>query len=150
MAKSADAVSIAELSRDIIEAGLGWSWTPSHIVEEINSKTSNVIVTTQGNKVLGFAVMKYFDHEARLNLFGVHPDYRRKGIGSQMIKWLEETALINGNGVVYLETRLNNQAAREFYKTLGYTVIQRIPGYYQGRETAIRMAHDLWSGVSHK
>lgn len=150
MAKSIDAASIAEMSRDIIESGLGWSWTPSHVIEEINSKNSNVIVTMQGNKVIGFAVMKYFDNEARLNLFGVDPKYRRKGIGTQMIKWLEETALINGNGVVYLETRLRNQAAREFYKNLGYKVIQRIPGYYQGRETAIRMAHDLWTGVSHK
>ena len=64
-----------------------------------------------------------------------------------MIKWLEETALINGNGVVYLETRLTNKESRKFYKSLGYKVIQRIPGYYKGRETAIRMAHDLWDKV---
>ncbi len=65
-----------------------------------------------------------------------------------MIKWLEEAALVNGNSVVYLETRLKNPAAREFYESLGYKVIQRIPGYYKGREAAVRMAHDLWSGVS--
>lgn len=65
-----------------------------------------------------------------------------------MIKWLEETALINGNGVVYLETRLKNHEARKFYKSLGYKVIQRIPGYYEGRETAVRMAHNLWADVS--
>ena len=150
VAKCVDAVCIAEMSKDIVESGLGWSWTPSHVIEEINSKNANVIVTLEGNKVIGFAVMKYFDSEARLNLFGVHSKYRRKGIGAQMIKWLEETALINGNGVVYLETRLRNQGAREFYKSLGYKVIQRIPGFYKGRETAVRLAHDLWSDVSHK
>lgn len=64
-----------------------------------------------------------------------------------MIKWLEKTALISGNGVVYLETRLTNQEGRKFYESLGYKVIQRIPGYYKGRETAVRMAHDLWSKV---
>ena len=148
LAKISDALRIAEMSRDLIESGLGWSWTPSYVVREINKKNSNVVVMVEGNKVIGFAVMKYFDDEARLNLFGVHLKHRRRGVGTRMIKWLEETALINGNGVVYLEARLRNHGAREFYKFLGYKVIQRIPGYYEGRETAIRMAHDLWSGVS--
>jgi len=148
LAARGDALCIAQMSRDIVESGLGWSWTPAHVIEEINSKQANVIVTLHGNKMIGFAVMKYFDNEARLNLFGVDPKYRRKGIGTQMINWLEETALTNGNGVVYLETRLQNHEARQFYKRLGYKVVQRIPRFYKGRETAVRMAHDLWLGVS--
>jgi ribosomal-protein-alanine N-acetyltransferase len=145
-----DAVSIAKMSRDLVESGLGWSWIPSRVVKEMKSKNSNVIVTLDEKKVIGFAVMKYYENEARLNLFGVHSKYRRIGVGTQMIKWLEEIAVINGNDVVYLETRLRNQEARKFYKSLGYKVIQRIPGYYNERETAIRMAHDLWSGSSYK
>jgi len=148
LAKSGDAVRIAEMSRDIIEMGLGWSWTPSRVIKEMNEKNSNVIVTLEGNEVIGFAVMKYLDGEARLNLFGVHPNHRRKGVGTRMIKWLEKTALINGSSVVYLEARLRNQGARQFYKGLGYKEIQHIPGYYKGRETAVRIAHDLWSDVS--
>ncbi len=118
------------------------------MLRAIDEKLSTVSVADEGNEVIGFAVMQYFDAEARLDLFGVHPTRRRKGVGTRMVKWLEETALTNGNGVVYLETRLRNHEAREFYESLGYRVIQRIPGYYKGRETAIRMAHDLWSGAS--
>lgn len=147
LAKISDALRIAEMSRELIESGLGWSWTPSRLAREIHEKNSNVIVTNEGNDVIGFAVMRYLDEETRLNLFGVDPNHRRKGVGSRMIKWLEKTALVNGSGVVYLETRLKNRGAREFYKSLGYKVIQRIPGYYKGRETAVRMAHDLWSDV---
>ncbi len=147
LARISDALRIAEMSRDIIESGLGWSWTPSRVAREMDDKYTNVIVMRAENEVLGFAVMKYYEQEARLNLFGVHPDHRRKGIGTRMIKWLEETALVNGNGVIYLETRLKNRDAREFYKSLGYKVTQRIPGYYKGRETAVQMAHDLWSGT---
>ena len=148
LAKRSDAVRIAEMSRDIIESGLGWSWTPARVALEINEKSSNVIVTLEGKEVIGFAVMRYLDSEARLNLFGVHPDHRRKGVGTRMLKWLEKTALINGSSVIYLEARSRNQTARTFYKGLGYREIQRIPGYYEGRESAIRMAHDLWSDVS--
>ena len=144
LAKPSDALLIAEMSRDLIESGLGWSWTPSRVAREIKGVNSNVILTLKENCVIGFAIMKYLNEEACLNLFGVHPNHRRKGVGTRMLKWLEETALTNGNGVVYLETRLANEASRKFYKSLGYKVIQRIPGYYNGRETAIRMAHDMW------
>ncbi len=147
LARTRDALCIAEMSRDFIESGLGWSWTPSRVLRAMDDKSSNVVVAVEANEVIGFAVMQYFDAEARLDLFGVHPCHRRKGIGTRMVKWLEETALVNGNGVVYLETRLRNHEAREFYKSLGYRVVQRISGYYKGKESAIQMAHDLWSGA---
>ncbi len=146
LATTGDAPRIGEMSRDFIESGLGWSWTPSRVLRAIDDKSSNVVVAVEADEVIGFAVMQCFDAEARLDLFGVHPVHRRKGVGKRIVKWLEETALINGNGVVYLETRFQNHGAREFYKSLGYRVVQRIPGYYKGRETGIRMAGDLWSG----
>ncbi len=128
LATTSDALRIGEMSRDFIESGLGWSWTPSRVLRAIDEKSTNVVVAVEGNEVIGFAVMQYFDAEAHLDLFGVHPSHRRKGIGTRMVKWLEETALVNGNGVVYLETRLRNHAAREFYSSLGYRVVQRLPG----------------------
>jgi ribosomal-protein-alanine N-acetyltransferase len=147
LASFAEARCIAEMSRTLIESGLGWSWTPWRVTNEIRSIETNVIVATEGTDVIGFAIMKYYDQEARLNLFAVQPNYRRKGIGKQMVKWLEEVALLNGNGVIYLETRSSNKGAREFYQKLGYKVVHRIPGYYKGREAAIVMAHDLWSSA---
>lgn len=148
LAKTCDARTIAEMSRDLIESGLGWSWTPLRTIKEIRNSNANVIVATEGNTLTGFAVMRYLQTEAYLNLLGVHPKHRRKGIGKRLVKWLEETALVNGNGIVYLETRLNNKEARQFYRSLGYKIIQRIPRHYKGKETAIRMAHDLWSDVA--
>jgi len=145
LAKIADASRIATMSRDFIESGLGWSWTVSHVVRKIRSRRRNVIVSAEGTEIVGFAVMQYADNKAHLELLGVHPKHRRTGIGKRLIQWLETTALVSGIGVVYLETRLRNEGAREFYKGLGYQVVQRIPRYYKGRETAIRMAHDLWS-----
>jgi len=139
-----DALCIAEMSRDLIETGLGWSWTPSRVLKAIKEKGSNVIVTREGNQIIGFAVMRYLEAEAHLDLFCVLPYHRRKGVGTRMIKWLEETVLCNGTGVVYLETRLSSKEAREFYISLGYEVIQHIPAYYRGTESAVRLAHDLW------
>ena len=148
MAKPSDALSIATMSRDLIESGLGWSWTPTRVLREIRNKQANVVVAAEGSRLTGFAVMRYLEAEARLNLLGVHPDYRRKGIGRCLVRWLEKTALINGNGIIYVETRLKNHQARQFYQSLGYKVIQQIPRYYNSKETAVRMAHDLWSDAA--
>ncbi|MEJ2590070.1 MAG: ribosomal protein S18-alanine N-acetyltransferase [Candidatus Thiodiazotropha sp.] len=139
------ALRIAEMSRYYIESGLGWSWTPARVEREIRSKHSNVIIAVEGREMVGFAIMVYADDEARLNLFAVHPQHRRKGIGTRMLQWLENTALVNGSGVVYLEARQSNLTARRFYEALGYRVVQHIPRYYKGREAAVRMAHDLWA-----
>ena len=145
LGKFSDAMRIAEMSRLIIEHGLGWAWKPERVIREMRSKNSNVVVAVESAKVIGFAIMSYGEEEARLNLFAVDPGYRRKGVGTRLIQWSEKTALVNGSGVVYLEARSGNIGAIKFYESLGYRVVQRVPGYYSGRETAVRMAHDLGS-----
>ena len=145
LAKDADALRIATMSRDFIESGLGWSWTAPQVIRKIHSRHSNVIVSLEGKDIVGFAVMKYGDSVAHLELLGVQQKHRRTGIGKRLIRWLETTALVSGIGVVYLETRLQNEEARAFYKCLGYRVVQSIPRFYRGKEAALRMAHDLWS-----
>jgi len=148
LARHGEAFDIATMSRDCIETGLGWSWTPRRVLDEIRSPKSNVIVTAHRDAVIGFAVMVYRQEEARLNLFGVHPQHRRKGVGTRMIRWLEETALVNGSGILYLETRASNRSARDFYRGLGFREIQWIPGFYSGKESAVRMGKDLWFQVA--
>lgn len=144
LAKFNDASQIGNLSRMIIEYELEWSWTPQRIVRNIKDKNTNVIVADKSNRVIGFAVMSYFTNEAHLNLFGVDPNYQRKGIGTKLITWLEKSALVGGIGIIYLETRLSNETGRKFYERLGYSAIQHVPRYYDGKESAIRCAKDLW------
>ena len=48
-----------------------------------------------------------------------------------------------GTFIVGLELRAQNQAARAFYRSLGYRELGSIPGYYQGIEAAIRMERDV-------
>jgi ribosomal-protein-alanine N-acetyltransferase len=91
----------------------------------------------------GFAIMQFYDEHAHLNLLGVDPALRRFGIGRRLLEWLEETALAGGIFTVTLEVRAGNLGARTFYRDLGYQETDSLPGYYGGRETAIRMARDL-------
>ncbi len=139
-----EAPQIAVMSRDLIEAGLRWSWTPSRVALGIQARDTNVLAACVGRRIVGFAIMRFLQQEAHLYLLGVDTGHQRTGIGRQLIEWLETSALAAGVSIVYLEVRAKNKAALSFYERLGYRRIQRVPGYYQGRETAIRMARDLW------
>ena len=143
LARIRDAQLIALMSRDLVEQGLRWSWMPQRVAAHIRSPDSNVLTAWVEGRLTGFAIMQFYDEHAHLNLLAVDPAARRFGIGRQLLAWLEETALAGGIFTITLEVRAGNVGARRFYQALGYQETDSLPGYYSGRETAIRMARDL-------
>jgi len=143
LARPADAQKISELSRDAIEHGLPWSWTPRRVMRSIHDVSTNVAVARRGSRVLAFAIMSYGDEEAHLLLLAVEPVLRRRGVGSALLAWLEMTARVAGIGLIRLEARSANRIARSFYRRHGFTETGLHRGYYQGVEDAVRMTKDL-------
>lgn len=137
--------SIAEMSRDNIEHGLGWRWTPERVRDYLLDSDTNVVVAHDHRKLAGFGIMKYRYEEAHLMLLAVADSHRRRGVGSALVAWLEKSALTAGIGCIYLEARQVNNGARNFYRKLGYREIRTMRGYYQGREDAVQIAKDLWA-----
>jgi ribosomal protein S18 acetylase RimI-like enzyme len=145
LARIRDAGRIALMSRDLVEAGLPWSWTAARVTAHIRSPDSNVLTAKIGEEVIGFSIMQFYDEHAHLNLLAVALVYRRFGVGRQLLEWQEDTARAGGIFTVNLEVRAGNVGARNFYRQLGYRESNYIPRYYSGREDAIRMTHDLRS-----
>ena len=144
LARPDEAHRIAEMSRDFIEYGLGWKWTPARILRCQRDSATNVAVARARDELIGFAIMEYREEEAHLLLFAVSAAHRRRGVGSALLSWLEKTALTAGIGLIYLEARLRNSPAREFYHKHGYREIARVRGMYRGVEDGVRLARDLW------
>jgi ribosomal-protein-alanine N-acetyltransferase len=143
LARPADAGSIANLSRDLIEYGLQWRWTPLRVEASIRAPNVNVLVACAHKNIAGFAIMRYGDDDAHLDLLAVAPSCRRAGLGRQLIEWLEKCAVVAGIFSVNLEVRATNEEAQLFYNRLGYRALVHLPGYYQGIEAALRMRKDL-------
>jgi ribosomal protein S18 acetylase RimI-like enzyme len=143
LARLRDAQAIALMSRDLVEFGLPWAWTARRVAAHIHASDSNVLTAWSDERLIGFAIMQYFEEHAHLNLLGVEPAYRRFGIGRRLVEWLEETARVGGMFSVRLEVRAGQTGSRTFYRRLGYQEDKYIPGYYSGREAAVRMTHDL-------
>lgn len=143
LAKTGDAARIASMSRELIEHGLPWSWTPARVLGSIRAPDTVVLVAHRGARMLGFAIMFFGVDEAHLSLFAVARSEQRRGLGRRMLEWLERSALVAGVGVVNVEARAGNDAARRFYQRLGFQQIRRLRGYYCGKEDAIRLSRDL-------
>lgn len=146
LAKSADARVIADLSRDVIEQGLGWSWTVPRVLKALRDDATNVIVARRHQHtgdVAGFAIMRYGDDTAHIVLFAVDEARRRHGIGTALMAWLETTARTAGINSIALEARSGNAEARAFYKRVGFNEIGVRVSYYRGVEDAVRFEKSL-------
>jgi ribosomal protein S18 acetylase RimI-like enzyme len=143
LARSSDALEIAEMSRDLIEYGLDWSWTPARVRRSISGRESLGVVARRQHRIAAFAIMHFGDESAHLNLLAVATSHRRQGLGRQLMEWLTATAIEAGIFRIDLELRAQNLAAREFYERIGFDALNVIPGYYQRREAALRMTQRL-------
>lgn len=143
VARNADAAPVARLSRIHVEHDLPWSWTEERILKAIHHPETAVIVARAGRRLAGFAIMQFGDAHAHLNLLAVAPGYRGRGLGRELVGWLESCARTAGIFDVRLELRADNHGARAFYEALGYAEDGRVRAYYAGREDARRMHRDL-------
>jgi ribosomal-protein-alanine N-acetyltransferase len=144
LAKHADSAAIAGLSRQLIEHGLRWRYTPNRIAGLIDKRGTNVATAKQQGALVGFGIMTYYDHRANLDLLAVVPGYTRRGIGKRIVDWLEHVAITAGLQWTYVQARETNRAALAFYKTLGYQRRAVRFGIYDGLDNSVRMIKDLY------
>ncbi len=143
LARRKDAPAIAQMARTLIEVGLPWSWNERRIARCLADPDCVVLTAQHDGQIAGFAIMRYGDEDAHLDLLAVTPPHRRAGVGSQLLQWLEQCAVVAGITRVALEVRAGNEGARLFYERMGYRILVHLSGYYQGREAAVRMGRDL-------
>lgn len=73
----------------------------------------------------------------------IRPEYRRRGLGSRLLKE-SIIAMINaGANELFLEVRMSNDAAVALYQSLGYKILKEIRHYYRDFEGAYLMAQKV-------
>jgi ribosomal-protein-alanine N-acetyltransferase len=142
-ANRSDAATIAAMSRDLVEAGLGWAYRRERIAELIADVDTVTLVARERERIVGFSVMTFGDDRAHLVLLAVRKPSQRRGIARRMILWLVESAAVAGAASVHVELRSHNVPAIALYRATGFAESLRVPGYYRGREDAIRMVRVL-------
>src|SRR5258705_7601810 len=136
IASRGDAAMLASMSRDLIEAGLGWRYRAQSVRDLIDDPETVTLVARNSESLAGFGIMKFGDERAHLVLLAVRPAYQRRGIARRIIHWLVESAVTAGGASIHVELRARNKAAYTFYPPIGFCGTLRLPGYHFRPETA--------------
>lgn len=125
------------------------AWSKKQIAMFLESAGSVNLMAKIEDKIVGF-VIGLIDRYDGFNLghivtIDVLPDYRRKGIGTALLKSVEQEFKDAGVKVCYLEVREDNLAARGLYHEAGYVEVERLENYYSRGGHGVRLEKTLLS-----
>jgi ribosomal-protein-alanine N-acetyltransferase len=139
LATLSEAADIAAMSRDYIEKGLPWTWTEERVAHSIRDPETNVVVAGENGAIIGFGIMFYASEDAHLILFAVRHAHQRRGVGSAILRWLEDVARAAGAKRIRVECTRENSPARNFYCEHGYHELDIAKKMYRGLKDGVHL-----------
>jgi ribosomal-protein-alanine N-acetyltransferase len=123
------------------------AFTKEHIMALLQDADSVSLIAQLNDEIVGFIIgiiqrirgVKI----GHIYTIDVAIKHRRKGVGIELLKELEQIFSEKGVKVCYLETRLTNIAALELYQKQGYVAIERLNNYYFKGVHGIRLQKRL-------
>jgi ribosomal-protein-alanine N-acetyltransferase len=94
-------------------------------------------------KIVASIVLMIMGRVGKVVSLGVDPNYRRSGVAKRLMALGEKEMRKRGAASMHLEVGITNGSAVELYKTLGYQIVRRIPGYYSWGEDAFTMTKKM-------
>ncbi len=117
---------------------LGGFWTEEAYLREIESDKSTLIILRLWEfefdnqpQIIGMACLWSIVDEAHITLLGIHPNFRRQGLGELLLFSLLEDAIARKLEWATLEVNVNNLAAINLYKKYNFQAVGTRKGYYQ-------------------
>lgn len=119
---------------DVLSFGVPWP-ASSYRFELLDNPASLLWVaeaslTEEKTQVVGMIVVWLIVDEAHIATVAVHPDYRGRGIGREIIVIALRESSRKGAKKATLEVRAGNEIARQLYESLGFQVVGQRPRYY--------------------
>jgi ribosomal-protein-alanine N-acetyltransferase len=115
---------------DIRSFSLPWS-ERSFRYEVTENPVSRGWVAEVNGQIAAMLVLWFIVDEAHIATIAVRPDFRRQGIGEQILLCALRSARDEGAQRAFLEVRAGNVAAQTMYRKYGFTVAGVRPGYYR-------------------
>jgi [ribosomal protein S18]-alanine N-acetyltransferase len=123
----ADVAAVHEIER----LSFRTPWPAYAFEQELRgNRLAHYVVARAGDRVVGFAGVWLMVDEAHVTTFSVHPDWRRQGIGRQLLLSLVDLAERIRARRMTLEVRASNEAAQALYRSFGFEEVGRRPKYY--------------------
>lgn len=117
-------------------------WRRSFFRADLGRPQGICLVAEEQGEIVGYAVAWGAD-ELHIANFAVAPAARRRGIGRAMMNEVLRFGATAGARTAYLEVRVSNAAARQFYAAHGFVPTFVRKGYYENGEDALIMEREL-------
>jgi ribosomal-protein-alanine N-acetyltransferase len=131
---------------DLISFSLPWpaSAFRYELLDNPHSALWVAETTSQDREVVGLIVVWMILDEAHIANIAVHPDFRRRGIGANLLAVALKDAFEKGLRSATLEVRAQNTGAQSLYRIFGFEEVgQRLRYYRDNNEDALLMTVDL-------
>jgi ribosomal-protein-alanine N-acetyltransferase len=97
------------------------------------------LVAEIDGRIAGDMISRIMNDKAELASLAIHPDFRRRGVGSALLEETIRRVKYHGIGYIDLEVRKTNLAGFRFWEKMGFTLIGEQPGFYDDGEAALQM-----------
>lgn len=146
---SKDVLNMVEIEKECYNGKVPWN--ASSLFQDINNnKNALYIMVRDGRIGVGFIGAWFSGDEAHVTNVAVIPSYQGKGIGTFLMKQMEEVAIKENKTFFSLEVRVSNKKAITLYEKLGYEAVKIKKRYYKpDQEDALEMKLDL-KGVNNQ
>jgi [ribosomal protein S18]-alanine N-acetyltransferase len=117
-------------------------WLEDDFIRSLRQRNCIGMVAEYDDRVVGFMI--YELHKTRIHVlnFAVASEFRRCGVGSQMIAKLTAKLSCQRRSRIILEVRETNLAAQLFFRENGFRAVSVLRGYYADTpEDAYIMQH---------
>lgn len=116
-------------------------WIKDAFVNELtNNHFAYYIVAVHQERLIGYCGVWVIIDEAHITNIAVHPDYRGKQIGENLLRRVIYLSMVYGATKMTLEVRVSNHVAQALYEKLGFVRKGLRKGYYtDNQEDAIIM-----------
>lgn len=135
-----DMAEVFRIERDSFE----FAWTEEDFLEALRKRNYIGMVAEADDRIVGFMV--YALHKAHLQVvnFAVHPDYRRRGVGAQLVAKMRSKLHAYRRTELTLAVRESNLAAQLFFRKTGFKAAEVLRGHY---EDSGEDAYSMWLGL---
>jgi ribosomal-protein-alanine N-acetyltransferase len=126
-------MALADLPRvvEIDRASFTLPWPEhSYRFELRENPASHCWVAETGGVIVGLMVIWLIEDEAHIATIAIHPDFRGRGIGRDLLVAGLRDAVGHGAVAATLEVRERNEAAIHLYRRFGFEVVGRRKRYY--------------------
>jgi ribosomal-protein-alanine N-acetyltransferase len=121
-----------------------FSWTEEDFLRCLRQRNCIGMVAEQGERVVGFMIYELHKQKLHILNFAVHPQFRRYGVGGQMVSKLISKLSSHRRTRITLEVRETNLPAQLFFRAQNFRAVKVLRAFYEDSgEDAFLMQYRL-------